>query len=127
MLIGVMSLALRSLKMLSDLCVVCRLAKSKRRTFSSSQPVINVPGQHWYMNVWGPDKTPSLLQINVLNIGFRNAMSDAMWLYHCKRKDAVLDCVKYLYERVIKPRLIAHDLKTFVVQSDNGEFKSNAV
>ena len=28
---------------------------------------------------------------------------------------------------MVKPRRIAHDLKTFVIQSDNGEFKLNAV
>ena len=54
-------------------------------------------------------------------------MSDAIWLYNSKTNDAGLDCVKDLYERVIKPRRIAHDLKTFVAQSNNGEFKSNAV
>ena len=111
----------------SDPCVVCQLAKSKRRTFSSSQPVITEPGQHWYMDVWGPDETPSLIHMNVYTIGFRDAMSDAIWLYHSKTKDAVLDCVKDLYDRVIKPRRIAHGLKTFIIQSDNGEFKSNAV
>ena len=31
---------------LSDLCVICQLPKSKRRTFSSSQPVVPVPGLH---------------------------------------------------------------------------------
>ena len=60
-------------------------------------------------------------------IGFRDAMSNTNWLYHSKMKDAVLDSVKDLYERVSKPRRSAHDLKLFVVQSDNGEFKSNAV
>ena len=75
---------------LSDVCVLCQLAKSKRRMFSSSQPVINVPGQHWYMDVWGPDETPSLLHMNVHTIGFRDSMSDAIWLYHSKTKDAVL-------------------------------------
>ena len=48
----------------SDLCVVCQLAKSKRRTFSSSQPVITVPGQHWDLDVWGPDETPPILHMN---------------------------------------------------------------
>ena len=108
-------------------CVVCQQAKSKRRKFSSSQPVIIVPGQHRYIDAWGPDETPSLLHMNVYTIGFRDAVSDAIWLYHSKTKDAVLDCAKDLYERIIKPRRIAHDLKTFVIQSVNGEFKSNVV
>ena len=88
--------------------------------FSSSQPVIAVPGQHWYMDVWGPN-------VNVYTIGLRDAMSDAISLYQSNNKDAVLDCVDDLYDRVIKPRCIAHDLKTFVIQSDNAEFRSNAV
>ena len=65
-------------KKLSDQCVVCQLAKSKRRTFSSTQPVTNVPVQHWYMDVWGPDKTPSLLHMNVYTTGFCDIMSDAI-------------------------------------------------
>ena len=73
-----------------------------------------------------PDETPSLLHTNVYTIGFRDAMSDAIWLYHSKTKGAVIDCVKDLYERVIKPRRIAHDLITCVVQSDNGQFKSKS-
>ena len=89
--------------------------------------MINVPGQHWYIDVWGPDETPSLLHMTVYTIGFCDAMSDAIWLYHSRTKDAVLDCVRDLYERVIKPRRIAHNLKTLIVQLDNGEFKSNAV
>ena len=44
-----------------------------------------------------------------------------------KTKDAVLDCVKHLYDNVIIKRRIAHGLKDFTVQSDNGEFKSEAV
>ena len=112
---------------LSVLFVVTELAKFKRRTFSSSQPVINVPGQQWYIDVWGPDVTPSLLHMNVSTIGFRYSMSDAIWLYYSKTKDAVLDFVIDFYDRVNKTRRIAHYFKTVVVQSDNGEFKSNAV
>ena len=37
---------------------------------------------------------------------------------------AVLDRVK-AYDRDIKLRGILHDLKTFMIQSDNGEFKSS--
>ncbi len=44
-----------------------------------------------------------------------------------KTKDAVLDCVKHLYDNVIIKRRIAHGLKDFTIQSDNGEFKSEAV
>ena len=84
----------------SVLCVVCQLAKSKRRPFSSSQPVIAVSGQHLYMDVWGPDETPSLLHMNVYTIGFRDAMSNDIWLYHSKTKESVLDCIKDLYNRV---------------------------
>ena len=54
-------------------------------------------------------------------------MTDAVWLFHSKTKDAVLDCVKDLYDRAIKLRRIAHDLKTFFVQADNCQSKSNAV
>ena len=55
------------------------------------------------MDVWGSDKIPSLLHINVNTFCFRDAMSNAIWLYHAKTKDAVLDCVKDLYERGVKP------------------------
>ena len=37
----------------------------------------------------------------------------------------MLDCVKDLYERLIVKCRVASNLKTFIVQSDNGEFKSD--
>ena len=54
-------------------------------------------------------------------------MSDAIWLYHVKSKDAVLDCLKDMYDKVIQPKRVNDGLKAFIIQSDNGEFKSNAV
>ena len=39
----------------------------------------------------------------------------------------MLECVKDLYERVIVKCRVASNLKTFIVQSDNGEFKSDKV
>ena len=39
----------------------------------------------------------------------------------------MLECVKDLYDRVIAKRRVTHNLKDFTVQSDNGEFKSDAV
>ena len=39
----------------------------------------------------------------------------------------VLDCVKDLYERVIVKRRVSYKLTDFVVQSDNGEFKSESM
>ena len=51
-------------------------------------------------------------------------MSDAIWLYHSKPKVAVLDCVKDLYDRVIKPRRIAHDMKLFIIPADNEDVVS---
>ena len=108
-------------------CVVCQLAKSKRRPFSHSIPKFTQQAQHWFMDVWGPNETPSLLYMNVYTVGFRDAMSGALWIFHTRTKDAVLDCVKALYSKVIQPRRVSHGLTSFVIQSDNGEFKSNAV
>ena len=39
----------------------------------------------------------------------------------------MLYCIKDLYNCVIAKRRVSHGLKDFVVQSDNGEFKSNVV
>ena len=39
----------------------------------------------------------------------------------------MLECVRDLYDRVIVKRRVTHKLKDFIVQSDNGEFKSDAV
>ena len=39
----------------------------------------------------------------------------------------MLECIKDMYDRIIVKRRITHNLKDFVVQSDNGEFKSEAV
>ena len=78
-----------SFKKLSEPCVVCQLAKSKRRVFSRKQPVITYPGQHWYMDVWSPDDTPSLLNSNIYTVRFWDAMSDVIWLYLVKSKESV--------------------------------------
>ena len=76
--IGVMSLALRGLKIsLTFVLYVNSLSLS-----DALSPLLNLPGQHWYMDAWGPDGTPSLLHMNVYSIGFRDAMSQAKWLYH---------------------------------------------
>ena len=64
-----------------------------------------------------------MLTLHVSGIGFSNALLNAPLNDKinvnappgCSQtKDAVLDCVKDLNERVINPRRIAHGLKTFV-------------
>ena len=102
-----------SFKKLSEPCVVRQLAKSKRSGFSGKQPVITYPGQHWYMDVWGPDDIPLLLNLHIYTVGFRDEMSDAIRLYHVKSKDAVLDCLKDMYDKVIQPKRVNDGFKAF--------------
>ena len=70
------------------------------------------------MDVWGPDDTPSLLNLNI---------SHETWLCHIKSKDAVLDCLNDMYDKVILLKRVNDGLKAFIIQSNNGEFKSNAM
>ena len=89
--------------------------------------MITYPGHHWYTDSWGPDDTPSLLNLSIYTVGFRDAMSYAIWLYDVKSKETVLDCLKDVYDKVIQPKRVYDGLKAFTIQSDNGEFMSNAV
>ena len=79
------------------------------------------------MDVWGLDGTPSLLNLNIYTVEFWDAMSDAIWIYYVTAKDNVLDCLKDMIDNVIQLKLVNDGLKAFIIQSNNGEFKSNAV
>ena len=56
-------------------CVVCALSKSKRRAFSSTLRPVTEPGAHFYMDVWGPSDTQSLMYLNSYMVGFIDAAS----------------------------------------------------
>ncbi len=46
----------------------------------------------------------------------------------CIRSESyILECLQHFVDTVIKKRRASHGLKDFVVQSDNGEFKSDAI
>ena len=53
--------------------------------------------------------------------------SSHLWLYFIKNKCEVYDCVVNFVNTVIVSRRVNHGLKEFVIQSDNGEAKSNRV
>ena len=56
-------------------CVVCRLAKSQRRQFSRPLHQVFVPGQHTYVDLWGPCDTPSLIDENLYAVGMIDGFS----------------------------------------------------
>ena len=58
---------------LSSPCVVCALCKSKRRPFAGPLRPVTEPGAHFYMDVWGPAETPSLIDQNIYMVGFIDA------------------------------------------------------
>ena len=58
---------------LSAPCVVCALAKSKRRVFAGPIRSAHTPGTHWYMDVWGPADTPAMITENKYMVGFVDA------------------------------------------------------
>ena len=85
------------------------------------------PGSLIYVDVWGPCDTISLINESVYTIGFIDAATKKAWLYQRRKKSDILECLKHFYETVIIKRRASHGLKDFVVQSDNGEFKSDAI
>jgi hypothetical protein len=116
-----------NLRRYSSPCVACALAKSKRQSHTGRIRVPLQPGSMFYVDVWGPCEVASLLNENVYTIGFIDAATKRAWLYQRKRKSDILECIKDFYENVIAKRRASHGLKDFVLQSDNGECKSNEI
>ena len=116
-----------NLRKYSSPCVACALAKSKRKAHTGRITTPITAGSLIYVDVWGPCDTVSLLNENVYTIGFIDAATKKAWLYQRKKKSDILDCLKHFYETVIVKRRASHGLQEFVVQSDNGEFKSDAI
>ena len=77
------------------------------------------------MDVWGPDDTPSI-RGNIYKVGFIDSKSGKLWLYYTTTKQ-VYDVTADFLSSVIPYCRQKHGLKDFVVQSDWGEFKSDAV
>ena len=111
----------------SSPCIACALAKSKRQSHVKRIRVPITPGSLIYVDVWGPCDTISLINESVYTIGFIDAATKKAWLYQRRKKSDILECLKHFYETVIIKRRASHGLKDFVVQSDNGEFKSDAI
>jgi hypothetical protein len=59
----------------SNPCVACDLAKSRRQSHTGHIRVPTSPGELSYIDVWGPCDTPSLLHDNVYTIGIIDATS----------------------------------------------------
>ena len=64
-----------NLKKCSDPCVVCQLAKSQRRQFSKPLHPVYVPGQHTYLDLYGPIECASLIDGSLYCAGFIDAFS----------------------------------------------------
>ena len=56
-------------------CVVCQLAKSQRRTFTRPLHSVATPGQHVYVDMYGPVDTPSLIDGHTYAVGIIDAFS----------------------------------------------------
>ena len=54
-------------------CIACELAKSKRQSHVKKIRVPLEPGSLFYVDVWGPCDTTSLINENVYTIGFIDA------------------------------------------------------
>ena len=103
------------------------MCKSTRSSFKGKIRTPSVVGAMWYVDVWGPDEVPSLKFGNVYIIGFIEAVSKKAFVYFSSRK-VVFDQTKHLVESeipVLKNRF--KDLGDFIMQSDNGEFRSNII
>ena len=116
-----------NLKKYSSPCVACSMAKSKRAAHTKKIVTPLEPGSLFYVDVWGPSEVVSLINENVYTIGFIDAATKRAWLYQRKKKSDILDCLNHFYETVVVKRRVSHGLKDFIVQSDNGEFKSDAI
>ena len=64
-----------SLRKCSDKCVICQLSKSTRRSFTSPLRTPLAPGQHVYLDLFGPVDTPSLINGNTYVAGFIDGYS----------------------------------------------------
>ena len=65
----------KNLKKCSNPCVVCQLAKSQRRTFNNPLRPVYVPGQHTYLDLYGPIECESLIDGSLYCAGFIDAFS----------------------------------------------------
>jgi hypothetical protein len=110
----------------ASVCDACLRAKSKRSPHTGHLHIPVRVGELWYCDVWGPNEEPALLTDAVYAIGFIEARSRRFVLYHRKQKSDIYECLQLLYETHIAP-LVAKGLGKFVIQSDNGEFKSDKV
>ena len=110
-----------------DPCIACALAKSKRQPDSGRIRVPLEPGSLTYVDVWGPCEVSSLIHENQYTIGFIDAATKRAWLYQSKKKSDILDCIKDYYVHVIAKRRVSHGLKEFIIQSDNGECRSDKI
>jgi hypothetical protein len=64
-----------NLKKCSDPCVVCQLAKSQRRQFNKPLHPVYVPGQHTYLDLYGPLECESLIDGSLYCAGFIDVYS----------------------------------------------------
>jgi hypothetical protein len=64
-----------NLKKCSDPCVVCQLSKSQRRQFNKPLHPVYVPGQHTYLDLYGPLESESLIDGSLYCAGFIDAFS----------------------------------------------------
>ena len=65
----------KNLKKCSDPCVVCQFAKSQSRTFNNPLRPVYVPGQHTYLDLYGPIECESLIDGSLYCAGFIDAFS----------------------------------------------------
>ena len=112
-------------KKMASPCRVCSMAKGLRPAHRGPILFPQQYGEFFYVDVWGPSDTASLMNEKVYTVGFIEVATKRAWLYH-KNSD-ILECLKHFYKLVIQPRKINRGLKDFCVQSDNGEFCSDGI
>ena len=75
----------------------------------------------------GTHTTPSLIGENIYTIGFIEAKSRKVILFHTKKKSDILACIKAIVEKEIAHLRATTELKSFIIQADNGEAKSKSI
>eukprot|EP01038_Epipyxis_sp_PR26KG_P014695 gene14695-19743_t len=109
----------------SSSCPECKLAKMHRSSFLGHLPVETVPGARFYADCRGPFEVESI-NTNRYLLGIIDSATRKLWLYPSATK-VVTNIVKDFLNEVIPFCRVQHGLKSFIFQSDNGEFSSNAV
>jgi hypothetical protein len=106
-------------------CPYCLLARGTRASFKGHTPRPEQKGSHFYVDLWGPNEEASF-NGGIYVLGIIEATTNFVWIYVTATKHIENEVKHWLDSNIPKMRAL-HNTKTFVMQSDNGEFRSDKI